>query len=497
MTTAYLQFCHITQKFGEFTALDDISFSAKEGSIHALVGENGAGKSTLLKVLSGVNKPTKGHIKINGQNKYFKDVKESLAEGVSIIYQELNIVPEMSVAENLLLGKMPKGALGIDKKALNKQAKEMMKGLIDDVEPTTLLKNLSLGQWQMVEIAKAVGQGAKIIAFDEPTSSLSFREIEKLFAVINKLKAEGKVILYVSHRMDEIFALCDGITVFKDGQHVKTYDDISHLTREQLVKDMVGRELKDIYPYIERQYGDICLQLDGVLGKGVKKPISFEVREGEILGLFGLVGAGRSELLKLLFGRRPITKGRVLINGQHVDLKSVITAIDEGIIFCPEDRKGEGIIAIHSVAENINIANRKRHLKSGLLINNLWEKRNAAQMAKKLDIRTESLNKAIGKLSGGNQQKAILARWLSEDMKIVLLDEPTRGIDVGAKAEIYHIIQSLAELGKAVIVVSSDLPEIMGATDRVIVMREGEMTQSVEREDFSEEKLLKLALPQQ
>ncbi len=497
MATAYLQFCHITQKFGEFTALNDISFSAQQGSVHALIGENGAGKSTLLKVLSGVNHPTKGHIKINGQEKYFKDVKESLNEGISIIYQELNIIPEMTVAENLLLGKMPQTPFGIDKKALNKQAKEMMRGLIDDVEPTALLKNLSLGQWQMVEIAKAIGQGAKIIAFDEPTSSLSFRETEKLFAVINKLKAEGKVILYVSHRMDEIFTLCDAITVFKDGCHIKTYDDIDHITRDQLVKDMVGRELKDVYPYIEREYGDICLALKNVLGQGIKKPISFDVKKGEILGLFGLVGAGRSELLKLLFGRYPITSGHVLIDGQKTDLKSVITAIDEGIIFCPEDRKGEGIIGIHSVAENINIACRKRHLKSGLLINHIWEKHNAAQMAKKLDVRTESLNKAIGKLSGGNQQKAILARWLSEDMKLVLLDEPTRGIDVGAKAEIYHIIQSLAALGKAIIVVSSDLPEVMGVADRIIVMREGEMTQSVNRSDFSEEKLLKLALPQQ
>ncbi len=497
MNDPYLTFCHITQKFGEFTALNDITFSVSEGSVHALVGENGAGKSTLLKVLSGVNQPAEGHLEIGGQKKIYKNVKESLKDGVSIIYQELNIVAEMSIAENIMLGKMPENMFGINKKSLHKQARKIMQGLIDDIDPAEVMKNLSLAQWQMVEIAKAVGQGAKIIAFDEPTSSLSFREIEKLFTVIKKLKDEGKVILYVSHRMDEIFQICDAITVFKDGCHVHTYDDISHVSKDQLVKDMVGRELNDVYPKLDHHIGDICLKLDNIVGKGIDKPLSFDVRSGEVLGLFGLVGAGRSELLKLLFGRHRLKEGRILIDHQEVKLNSVIDAIDNGIIFCPEDRKGEGIIGIHSVAENINIANRKKHLKSGLLIDHVWEKANAASMAKKLDVRTTSLAKAIGKLSGGNQQKAILARWLCEDMKIVLLDEPTRGIDVGAKTEIYQLIQSLAQLGKAIIVVSSDLPEVMGISDRIIVMREGEMVQSVDQKDFSEEQLLQLALPQQ
>ncbi len=496
MNDPYLKFCNITQKFGEFTALNNINFSVSEGSVHALVGENGAGKSTLLKVLSGVNQLTEGHLEIGGQTKIYKNVKESLTDGISIIYQELNIASEMSIAENIMLGKMPKTAFGLDKKQLHQQAKAIMKGLIDDIDPSEIMKNLSLGQWQMVEIAKAVGQGAKIIAFDEPTSSLSFREIEKLFAVINRLKNEGKVILYVSHRMDEIFQICDAITVFKDGQHVHTYNDIKTVSKEQLVKDMVGRELKDIYPKLPHEHGEICLQVDNILGKGLSKPVSFNVRAGEIVGLFGLVGAGRSELLKLLFGRNRLNQGQIYIDGKPITLNSTINAIDNGIIFCPEDRKSEGIIGIHSVMENINIANRKHHLIAGLCINKAWEKQNAHDMSKKLDVRTPSLMKAVEKLSGGNQQKVILARWLCEDMKIVLLDEPTRGIDVGAKAEIYHIIQSLAQLGKAIIVVSSDLPEVMGIADRIIVMREGEFVQSVQQNNFSEENLLKLALPQ-
>ncbi len=496
MGNPYLKLSNITQKFGDFTALDNINFSVSEGSVHALVGENGAGKSTLLKILSGVNHPSKGNLVINGKETLFSNVKESLEGGVSVIYQELNIVPEMSVAENLMLGKMPTKTIAIDKKELHKEAKKIMEGLIDDISPGELMKNLSLGQWQMVEIAKAIGQGAKIIAFDEPTSSLSFREIDRLFTVIKKLQEEGKVILYVSHRMDEIFQICDAITVFKDGQHVHTYENIKHVTKEQLVKDMVGRELKEVYYRSEHQLKDVCLKVENILGFGLKKPASFEVKFGEILGFFGLVGSGRSELLKLLFGRHLIQEGEVFIDGKAVQFKSVIDAIENGLIFCPEDRKSEGIVGIHSVAENINIANRRHHLKANICIDNIWEKNNARNMAEKLDVRSTSLNKPIEKLSGGNQQKAILARWLSEDMKIVLLDEPTRGIDVGAKAQIYALIQELAKMGKAIIVVSSDLPEVMGVADRIIVMRDGEMVQSVNQKDFSEENLLKLALPQ-
>lgn len=496
MSNPYLEFYHITQKFGDFTALNDINFSVSEGSVHALVGENGAGKSTLLKILSGVNHPSEGYLIINGQQTLYHNVRESLSAGVSIIYQELNIVPEMSVAENLMLGKMPSNQFGLDKKELMREAKKIMQGLIDDIDPNEIMKNLSLGQWQMVEVAKAIGQGAKIIAFDEPTSSLSFREIERLFSVIDKLKKEGKVILYVSHRMDEIFQICDAITVFKDGQHVHTYNDTKLVTKDQLVKDMVGRELKEVYHRTSHEQKDICLKVDSILGRGIKKPASFDVKAGEILGFFGLVGAGRSELLKLLFGRYPIHQGTISINGNEVKFRSVIDAIDNGIIFCPEDRKSEGIVGIASVAENINIANRKHHLAANFIIQDDWEKKNAKEMAEKLDVRTNSLNKAIEKLSGGNQQKAILARWLSEDMKIVLLDEPTRGIDVGAKSQIYELIQALAQVGKAVIVVSSDLPEVMGVADRIIVMRDGEIVESINQDNFSEENLLKLALPQ-
>ncbi len=492
--TPYLSFRGISKTFPGVKALDDISFDCYQGQIHALMGENGAGKSTLLKILSGNYSPTQGEISIKGQPVSFATTTDALDAGVAIIYQELHLVPEMTVAENIYLGQLPhKGGL-VRKSILNYETTLQLEHLGLDIAPDTPLKYLSIGQWQMVEIAKALARNAKVIAFDEPTSSLSAREIEQLFRVIRELRAEGRVILYVSHRMEEIFALSDAITVFKDGKYVRTFTDMCEVDHDRLVQAMVGRNLGDIYGYAPRPHGDIRLRLDQVKAPGVKEPISLEVRAGEIVGLFGLVGAGRSELMKGLFGGTRLTGGELRLDGQPITISSPIDAIRAGLMLCPEDRKADGIISVHSVQENINISARRKTIKAGFLINEGWEQQNAQHHIEALNIKTPSAQQLIMNLSGGNQQKAILGRWLSEDMKVVMLDEPTRGIDVGAKHEIYHVIYALAKRGIAVLFASSDLPEVLGLADRIVVMREGAISGELSHDDASEQKALSLAM---
>jgi len=496
MTAAlpYLTFKGIGKTFPGVKALDDISFSCQAGQIHALMGENGAGKSTLLKILSGNYAPTQGEIQLKGQPVQFANTTDALNAGVAIIYQELHLVPEMTVAENIYLGQLPTKLGLVDRKLLRYESRLQLEHLGLDIDPDTPLKYLSIGQWQMVEIAKALARNAKVIAFDEPTSSLSAREIEQLFRVIRELRAEGRVILYVSHRMEEIFALSDAITVFKDGRYVRTFDDMSQVNNAQLVQAMVGRDLGDVYGYQPRELGPVRLSLQGLQAPGVKTPIDLSVRAGEIVGLFGLVGAGRSELMKGIFGATRVSRGQLTLDGQRLDIRSPIDAVRAGIMLCPEDRKADGIIPVHSVRDNINISARRKSIRAGCLINNGWEISNADHHIRALNIKTPSAGQLIMNLSGGNQQKAILGRWLSEEMKVILLDEPTRGIDVGAKHEIYHVIYQLAQQGIAVLFASSDLPEVLGLADRIIVMREGAISGELLHDDASEEKALSLAM---
>ncbi|MCS2159551.1 L-arabinose ABC transporter ATP-binding protein AraG [Scandinavium sp. H11S7] len=491
----YLSFRGISKTFPGVKALTDISFDCYAGQVHALMGENGAGKSTLLKILSGNYAPTGGTLALRGEDVSFAGTTAALNAGVAIIYQELHLVPEMTVAENIYLGQMPhKGGI-VNRSLLNYEARLQLEHLGLDIDPQTPLKYLSIGQWQMVEIAKALARNAKVIAFDEPTSSLSAREIDNLFRVIRELRNEGRVIIYVSHRMEEIFALSDAITVFKDGRYVRTFDDTRQVNNDQLVQAMVGREIGDIYGWQPREYGAERLRLDDVKAPGVRQPISLSVKSGEIVGLFGLVGAGRSELMKGLFGGTRITGGQVMIDGQPVDIRKPAHAIRAGMMLCPEDRKADGIIPVHSVRDNINISARRRHIRAGCLINNAWEASNAAHHIQSLNIKTPGAEQLIMNLSGGNQQKAILGRWLSEEMKVILLDEPTRGIDVGAKHEIYNVIYALARSGVAVLFASSDLPEVLGVADRIVVMREGEIAGELLHESANEQQALSLAMP--
>ncbi|NNS05913.1 L-arabinose ABC transporter ATP-binding protein AraG [Erwinia sp. JH02] len=491
----YLSFHGISKTFPGVKALQDISFDCYAGQVHALMGENGAGKSTLLKILSGSYQASGGEIRLQGQPVNFQNTTDALNAGVAIIYQELHLVPEMSVAENIFLGQLPQRAGLVNRSRLRSEAARQLKILGMDIDPDMPLKYLSLGQWQMVEIAKALTRNAQVIAFDEPTSSLSAREIDQLFRVIRQLRADGRVVLYVSHRMEEIFALSDAITVFKDGRYVRTFTDMVTTGNDELVQAMVGREIGDIYGYRPRAQGDVRLKLDNVHAKGVRSPVSFSVRAGEIVGLFGLVGAGRSELMKGLFGATRLTSGELWLDGKKLQINEPIEAIRAGIMLCPEDRKADGIIPVHSVRDNINISARRNNLKAGCLINNSWEASNAGVHIRSLNIKTPSADQLIMNLSGGNQQKAILGRWLSEEMKVILLDEPTRGIDVGAKNEIYQLIYALADQGIAVLFASSDLPEVMGLADRILVMREGEIAGELDHNDATEALTLSLAMP--
>lgn len=483
----YLQFVGVSKSFPGVQALQDVSFGVDQGSVHALCGENGAGKSTLLKVLSGVHKPDTGTVRIGGTDHTFSDAAEAIAAGVAVIYQELHLVPDLSVAENLYLGHFPSNAGWVNRKQLNADCQTMLDMLRLDVTPDTQVGKLPIAQRQMVEIAKALTRKAKVIAFDEPTSSLSSREVESLFETIAQLKAQGNVILYVSHRMDEIQRICDAATVLRDGKHVETFQSLSGVSTDTIVERMVGRKIEDIFHYRPREQGEPVLRVSQLMGPGLAEETKLTVNRGEIVGVFGLVGAGRTELLKAIYGAGT---GLIEVEGKPLTLFGPRSAIRAGIVLCPEDRKKEGIIALRSVKENINIAGRK-----SFWVDEKAESKNAEAMVQQLGIRTPSIDQLVKNLSGGNQQKTILARWLGSQVKVILLDEPTRGIDVGAKREIYEIIYGLAEKGLGVLLVSSELPEVMGVCDRILVMNSGRLVASVPREEATEEALLKLALP--
>lgn len=494
MPENFLQFESISKRFPGVQALDDISFAVGEGKVHALIGENGAGKSTLLKILSGAYIPDSGIIRLGGKPRTFHSTIDAINAGVAVIYQELHLVPEMTVAENLLLGHMPNRLGWLNTRELRLEAQKQLDALEEDIDLSARVGSLSIAQRQMVEIAKALARDAKVIAFDEPTSSLSDREVKKLFSTIAELKRRGRVIIYVSHRLQEIFEICDSVTVFRDGKVVETFSDMSQINQNILVNRMVGRSIKDIYNYSSRPAKGPALEIQGLEGPGLSEPVNLTVAQGEIVGLFGLVGAGRTELLKLVFGATKPRAGKIKVMGREIAINSPSQAIRNGLAFCPEDRKNEGIIAVRSVMENINISVRRNLARFGV-INEKKEHENARRFVAKLNIKTPSLYKIIKDLSGGNQQKVVLARWLSEKVKVMLLDEPTRGIDVGAKSEIYSVISQLASEGLGVLVVSSDLPEVLGIADRIVVMREGKVVASLNRDEATEERVLKLALP--
>ncbi len=494
--TSLLAFESIGKTFPGVRALSDVSFTVKAGRVHGLLGENGAGKSTLLKILGGEYFPDEGRILIDGQPKSFRSSADSIGSGIAIIHQELQYVPELSVCENILIGRLPNRFGFVRHRAARDWVRQQLERLGVDLDPDARLRHLSIGQRQMVEICKAILRNARIIALDEPTSSLSHSEVDTLFRLVKDLRAQGTGMIYISHRLDEIFELCDDCSILRDGCKVAEFNGMQGVTKEALVSRMVGREIRDIWGYRPRTIGDTRLEVRELKGHGLTAPASFKVAAGEIVGFFGLVGSGRSELMRLIYGAETRRAGELLIDGQRLASEDIPSAIRAGIALCPEDRKEEGIIACRSVAENINISCRRHYRRLGLFTNDGKEAENARQYIDRLKIRTPSARQEIRLLSGGNQQKAVLARWLAEqNMRVLIVDEPTRGIDVGAKHEIYSVLYELAERGMAIVMVSSELPEVMGVADRILVMRQGRLVGEVTRDEASEARILELALP--
>ncbi len=483
----------ITKAFSGNVVLNNVSFELKSGEIHALMGENGAGKSTMMKILTGIYKRDEGVIKVDGQEVHFNSPQEAEALGIAVIHQELNILPDLTVTENLFLGKEKTyGLFGIlKKKEMHEEAKTLLARLGLNIDPSTRAGDLSVGKQQIIEIAKAIASDAKYIVMDEPTAALTDREIETLFVTVNELKAKGISFVYISHRMEEIFAICDRITILRDGTYVGVRN-IKESSFEEVVSMMVGRELGERFPERDAKIGDVKLQVKNLSAKGAFDNVSFDIRKGEVLAVAGLMGAGRTEVAQALFGYRKLSNGEMFIDGQAVKINSPIEAMQKKIGFVTEDRKTQGLVLDFSIKENIMLANLEKGSKSGVIMPNL-ESNMVAEYIEQLRIRTSSADLAVKSLSGGNQQKVVIAKWLGTNPEILILDEPTRGVDIGAKKEIYQIMNNLAEAGVAILMISSELPEVIGMADRVLVMREGKVTGMVTKDNMTQENIMHFA----
>ncbi|MED4956408.1 sugar ABC transporter ATP-binding protein [Paenibacillus macerans] len=483
----------IAKSFGGTHALKGIDFELKAGEIHALLGENGAGKSTLIKILGGIHKPDRGQIFIGGEPADIDSVQSARAYGIGIIHQEIVLVPYLSVAENIFLGREPVNKWGFkDEKRMKAEANRMIEQLGLNIDVTTLVGELTVAQQQLIEIVKAISFNVKILVMDEPTSSLSDEEVGRLFVTMEKLRRQNVGIIYISHRLEELFKMADRITVIRDGGYVGT-KRTSDTNTEDLVAMMVGRELESFYTRTYSVRDQEVLRVEGLSREGVFEDVSFRVRKGEILGFSGLVGAGRSELMQTIFGAYRHNRGRIYLNGGEVSFKNCSQAIAKGIAMVPEDRKDQGLVLENSVGFNLTLTNLDQLMGSRFLIS---EKKRSEQIGKyvsDLNIKTASADIEVSSLSGGNQQKVVIAKWLATNPQLLILDEPTRGVDVGAKSEIYAIINRLANEGLAIIMVSSDLPEIINMCDSVCVMRSGKLVAQLNREELSQENIMRYA----
>ncbi|MBR3063418.1 MAG: sugar ABC transporter ATP-binding protein [Exiguobacterium sp.] len=487
----HIQLKGIHKSFGPVSVLKGVDFELLPGEIHALMGENGAGKSTLMKVMTGLHAQDEGEILIDGAKRQFKHPKEAEQEGIAFIHQELNILPEMTVTENLFLGRELTGPFGMVKhQEMTRRAREYLAELNVFMDVDEVARNLSVGQQQMIEIAKALMTDAKVIVMDEPTAALTDREIQALFAVSRALRDQGVSIIYISHRMEEIFDLCDRITVLRDGQSISTRM-IQDTSFEETVRDMVGREIGERYPTRTATPGDVVLEVDDLIGNRFHN-VSFNVRAGEIVGFSGLMGAGRTEVMRALFGADTHKGGVIKLNGKPIRIKTPADAIKHGIAFLTEDRKGEGLLLDFSLRENLSLPTLDKRAK-GSVISKKQEETFAETYLQKLRVKHHSMEQKVKSLSGGNQQKIVLGKWLGVEPDVLILDEPTRGVDVGAKKEIYNIMSDLAESGVAIIMVSSDLPEVLGMSDRIVVMREGVVTGTLTKEEATQEKVMTYA----
>ncbi|QDC02518.1 sugar ABC transporter ATP-binding protein [Mesorhizobium sp. 8] len=487
--TPFVTLSGVSKAFAGVKVLKDVSFDVRAGEVHALLGENGAGKSTLIKILSGLYMPDGGTITVDGRQIKLTSPRDATAAGIATVYQELLLFPELSVAENIFLGHYPRTSSGaIDWSAVRSRARDLLDQLdTRELDVDTKVLTLSVAQRQRVEIAKALSRDAKILIMDEPTASLVEADVQRLMGIVRQLRERGVGIVYVSHRLPEIFALADRVTVLRDGAHVAT-KDIGEVDERQLVSLMVGRPIDSLFPKVEAAIGDTVLQVDGLNRGRQVRDISFSLRKGEILGIAGLVGSGRTELALTLFGMTPATSGTVVLDGKPVAIRSPRQARDLGIAYVPEDRGLQGLVKPMAIRKNISMATIDR-LSSGIFIRAAQEARRATEAVKRLGVRCRSIGQPVGELSGGNQQKVVIAKWLETSPKVLILDEPTRGVDVGAKAEIHTIMGELVRQGVAILMISSELPEVLGMSDRVLVMAGGRIMEELSREEATPERV--------
>jgi ribose transport system ATP-binding protein len=484
----------VSKRFPGVKALDKVSFDLRKGEVHALVGENGAGKSTLMKILSGVYQADEGTIRFKGKEVSFSDVTQASKAGIGIIYQELNLIPHLSVAANIFIGREPMTRFGtLDEKKMNADAVAALGRLNIRIDPTIKLNKLPISKQQMVEIAKALSINSEVLIMDEPTSALTESEIDELFAVIHTLRDSGVSIIYISHRLDELKHIVDRISIFRDGHSIST-DNFDAIDSFEIVNRMVGRKLENLFPPKQNvPTTEKLLEVRNIVRKGILNDISFDLYKGEILGIAGLMGAGRSELARAIFGADPVDSGDVIMNGHKLSLKSPSDAIKAGIAYLSENRKEEGLAVKMLLSENITMANVQEVSRFFGVLSRSREFEAARRYVKQLIIRTPSVSQVVNNLSGGNQQKVVLGKWLFCDSKILIFDEPTRGIDVGTKYAIYELIGAMAREGRGVILISSDLPEILGLTDRLLVLYEGNLTATLTTTETTQEEVLNYA----
>ena len=483
----------VRKEFPGVVALDNVKFKLKRGTVHALMGENGAGKSTLMKIVAGIYTPDSGTFKLRGQEIRLKNPLDALENGIAMIHQELNLMGPMTVAENIWIRREPTNRFGIiNHGEMRQRTEELFTRLNIDIDPTVEVRSLSVASRQMVEIAKAVSFNSDVLIMDEPTSALTEREVDHLFQIIRALKADGKGIIYITHKMNELFEIADEVSVFRDGKYIATKLS-TEVTRDEIIRMMVGRDISQMFPKLNVPIGDVVLSVKGLSLNGIFKDVSFDVRAGEILGIAGLVGSGRSNIAETIFGVTPASAGTISIHGKEVRMSSPSVAMDHGMAFLTEDRKETGCFLLLDIQENTQMAVlQTKYVKYGFVQQSQLAK-DSQEIANTLRVRTPDMQEPIINLSGGNQQKVLICRWLLTKPRILILDEPTRGIDVGAKAEIHRLVSELAKDGVAVIMISSEMPEVLGMSDRIMVIHEGRVTGFLDRSEADQVKIMELA----
>ncbi|WMC94064.1 sugar ABC transporter ATP-binding protein [Kineothrix sp. MB12-C1] len=498
MSQYMLEMNEIYKSFPGVQALDNVTIKVRPGTVHALMGENGAGKSTLMKCLFGIYKMDAGEIIFQGKPVKIANAEDALEKGIAMVHQELQPIPERSIGENIFCGRYPLKKFGpikvVDHKKMYTEAERLLEEVRMPYNPKKKMGTLSISQMQSVEIAKAVSMEAKVVILDEPTSSLTDNEVEALFAIIEDLKKKGVSIIYISHKMDEILRISDDVSIMRDGQYVGTWE-AKDLTMDMIIARMVGRELTNVYPPKDNVPGEVILELKELTSilPGSFKDVNLTIRKGEILGIGGLVGAQRTELMEAVFGVRHIQSGDIIYKGKKIHIKRPHDAIQNGIGLITEDRRGTGIFGVLSIADNVSIASIDKYLEAGIMVNDKKVEKLVQENVAKLSIKTPNSRTQIKSLSGGNQQKVIISRWLANDPEVLIMDEPTRGIDVGAKYEIYQIIINLAKQGKAIVMISSEMAELIGVSDRIAVMCNGRVTGELTREEATQERIMQLA----